>query len=230
MQDYKTPTSTPRTTEQSNVDKAKEVAGQAADQAKSVVGQAVDQAKSAAAPVVDQAKETANTQFVDKKEQAADSIGAVADTLRQTTEQLRGQNVGPLIGLAGTAADQLEDLSRYLRDSNVEDLVREVEGFARRQPVLFLSGAFAIGLLAARFLKSSAPEPEYPDYYDTYARQPASSYPSSYGTGYPTSYGAGYRPSGTMGQASPTGYADYPSDYGSRSSGAAGIYSRNREG
>lgn len=111
--------------------------------------------------MVDQAKQTVTSQVSDKKDLAADSLGAVADTLRQTGEQLRDQNIGPFVGLASAAADQVETLSAYLRDTNVNDLVRDVEDFARRQPILFLSGAFALGLLGARFLKSSSPEPQW---------------------------------------------------------------------
>jgi hypothetical protein len=35
-------------------------------------------------------------------------------------------------------------------------MIQEVERFARRQPALFLGGAFTLGLIAARFLKSSS--------------------------------------------------------------------------
>ena len=33
---------------------------------------------------------------------------------------------------------------------------RGVESFARREPLLFIGGAFALGMVAARFLKASA--------------------------------------------------------------------------
>ncbi|MCW5854189.1 MAG: hypothetical protein KIT87_29240 [Anaerolineae bacterium] len=229
MQDYGTTTrrqdqtksGSSVTDNQSTVDQAKNVAGQAVDQAKSTASDVVDQAKSTAGQVVDQAKDVATTKISDQKEQAADSLGAVADTLRQTTQQLRGQNLGPLVGVADSAATQLEDLSRYLRDSNVDDLVRDVEGFARRQPVLFLSGAFALGLLAARFLKSSAPEPDYPDYYPQgygqggYGQNYGQNYGQGYRPNYPSSYSSNYgnRPAGTMGQTSRTGYGS--TGYGS---------------
>jgi hypothetical protein len=55
------------------------------------------------------------------------------------------------------AADQVERLSTYLRDSSFEDVIREAEDMARRQPLLFLGGAFLAGFLGARFLKSSSP-------------------------------------------------------------------------
>ena len=37
-------------------------------------------------------------------------------------------------------------------------MVTQVEQYARRQPAIFLGGAFALGLLGARFLKSSNPQ------------------------------------------------------------------------
>jgi hypothetical protein len=46
-------------------------------------------------------------------------------------------------------------LSDYLRDKSLTDVVGDVERFARREPVIFVGGAFLIGLLGSRFLKSS---------------------------------------------------------------------------
>jgi hypothetical protein len=36
-------------------------------------------------------------------------------------------------------------------------MARDLEGFARRNPALFFGAAFGLGLLAARFLKSTPP-------------------------------------------------------------------------
>jgi len=54
------------------------------------------------------------------------------------------------------AADQIEQISDYLRDRNVEDFIDDAQDMARRQPALFVGGAFALGFLMARFLKSSS--------------------------------------------------------------------------
>ena len=54
------------------------------------------------------------------------------------------------------AADQVERLSEYVRERDVVQIAGDVEKFARREPALFLGGAFVLGLCAARFLKSSA--------------------------------------------------------------------------
>jgi hypothetical protein len=42
-------------------------------------------------------------------------------------------------------------------------MARDVENLARRQPALVFAGAFALGVVAARFLKSSAPEDDSGD-------------------------------------------------------------------
>jgi predicted AlkP superfamily pyrophosphatase or phosphodiesterase len=53
-------------------------------------------------------------------------------------------------------ADRVERASTYLEEHDLDELMVEAEDFARRQPELFIGGAFTLGLLAARFLKSSA--------------------------------------------------------------------------
>lgn len=167
MQDYKTREPMTPPTTSAGIDQPKDKAGETVDKAKATVGQVVDQAKGTAGEVIDQAKATATSQVSDKKEQAAEGLGAVAATLRQTSEQLQNQNVGPFVGIASRAADYVDDFSRYLRDTDVREMINDIEAFSRRQPMLFLGGAFVLGLLGARFLKSSTPEPPMPmSYYN----------------------------------------------------------------
>jgi hypothetical protein len=62
--------------------------------------------------------------------------------------------------MLATGADRLaettERLATNLEGKDLDQIVDEVEQFARRQTALFLGGAFALGLVAARFLKSSS--------------------------------------------------------------------------
>jgi hypothetical protein len=51
-------------------------------------------------------------------------------------------------------------VSNYLQNTDVSEMVDRTEEFARRRPALFLGGAFALGLLGARFLKSSRRQQE----------------------------------------------------------------------
>ena len=91
------------------------------------------------------------------KDRAADELCRVADALRQTGNQLRDDNGGGAIqGYIGSAATQVDRLSSYVRSTSMREMVNSVEQFARQQPTLFVGGAFMLGLIGARFLKSSA--------------------------------------------------------------------------
>lgn len=94
-----------------------------------------------------------------QKNEAANEIQKVAGAVRQFGDQLGGQDQGPIARYAAEygrkAADGLERLTKYLRQNDSKALVREIESLGRRQPALFIGGAFLLGLVGARFLKSS---------------------------------------------------------------------------
>ncbi|KAA0683905.1 hypothetical protein [Roseomonas genomospecies 6] len=86
---------------------------------------------------------------------AADQLGSVANALHKAAEQLNDENNGTAAHYAGQAADRVEQVADMLRNSTVDDMVGQVERFARRQPEVFVGAAFAVGFLFARFVKSS---------------------------------------------------------------------------
>lgn len=129
-----------------------------ADQAK----QATDQVRQKASQVTDQAKQvassaqsTVSSQFEQRKGQLTQVLDSASQSLGQMSDQLR-QNNQQAGDLADMAAGQIQNLSGYIKDRGLSDLVSDIEGVARRQPELFLAGAFVVGLLGARFLKSSS--------------------------------------------------------------------------
>jgi hypothetical protein len=69
--------------------------------------------------------------------------------------------------LAGTyirkAASQVEGVSDSIRTGNFNDLVRNAQAFARRQPTAFLGIAVLAGFGVVRFLKSSSEGASSPD-------------------------------------------------------------------
>jgi hypothetical protein len=81
--------------------------------------------------------------------------------LRETAQQLMKQGQGSVGNYADRAADQVERFSTYLRETDVDEIMEEVRGFARRRPALFLGGGAALGFFATRFLKSSSQEGTY---------------------------------------------------------------------
>ena len=117
-------------------------------------GGLVDKAQHLAGDAREQVGRRVESGLQQGKTRVADTLGGVAHTLRQSSQQLGDQH-----GAAGQyvtrTADQMQRLSDYLRQTDVQDIVTRVEDVARRQPALFLGGMFAVGLLGARFLKSS---------------------------------------------------------------------------
>lgn len=168
--------------------------------ARDKVSQVADTAKEQVSGVASQAKEQVSSQVSGQKDRLADGLGGVASALRQTGQQLRANDQQGFTGYIDQAADQVERLSGYLRGNDLDRLMHDAEQLARRQPALFLSGAFFLGLLGARFLKSSRPAPPYGQRFQsgTYYGQGAyqgtyyQGYNSGYGTGTSSGYGTGY--------------------------------------
>jgi hypothetical protein len=136
-----------------SVEAAKETAKGLYDQAKSTAGQAFGAATKRATEALDEKKVTVASGLTS----VADSIKQVGENLNTTTEE-----PNPITETAAkytnSLAAQIENLSGYFERKDVRDMVRDVEGFARRYPAYFIGGAVALGFLAARFLKSSAPK------------------------------------------------------------------------
>lgn len=120
----------------------------AVEQAKTRLGQLADEAQQ-------QASEKARSGVAQGKARAAEALSGIASSLLLSSQQLRDQNQEGVGRYVERAADQLDRVARYLQTAEPGELVDRVENFARRQPALFIGGAFALGLLGARFLKSS---------------------------------------------------------------------------
>lgn len=106
--------------------------------------------------VMDRVKERATAQLSAQKDRATDGLGSVAQAVRQSAEPLRQNQQDTIAQYVEKAADQLEQFSSRLRERNLGDLVNDAQQLARRQPALFIAGAFAVGVIGARFLKSSS--------------------------------------------------------------------------
>ncbi|MBA3465159.1 MAG: hypothetical protein H0T46_34830 [Deltaproteobacteria bacterium] len=121
-------------------------------------------AKELATHVADRAKDLASEQVTGQQEKSAGQIGKVASALHRTSTDLADSVAGPYIE---KAAALLDKVSGSVRTADLRSAVRSTESFARREPLLFLGGAFALGLVAARFLKSSSHRDDDLDMDDT---------------------------------------------------------------
>jgi hypothetical protein len=125
--------------------------GSAREQIREVKDQVVDKAKS----TFQQARDRAGSSLGESKGQVADSFGTIADALRRTTEHLRSEDQQRIAGFTETVARQVEQVADYLRNKDARAMRQDLENLARRQPALMIGGALVLGLIGARFLKSS---------------------------------------------------------------------------
>lgn len=173
-------------------------------QTKEQVRNLANDARRQASQAADQAGDLVSNLVSRQKDQAADRLGGVANTLRDVGNRLSNEaDAGPIGEYASKAAEQIDRLSHYLRDRDLNTFFRDSETFARRHPDVFLGGTFLAGLLLARFLKSSGDRS-----FDGYEG-------GAYATAYPGEdyrYGDGrYGRSGFDGDAD-NAYASYPGE------------------
>jgi ElaB/YqjD/DUF883 family membrane-anchored ribosome-binding protein len=118
---------------------ASNLAGAALDQGRNLLGTARDQA----------------TTYVDRrKDEAADSVASLAESLRNSGEAFEGRE--SIQAFVESAADGLEQLADNIRERSFTELYGEVETFARNRPVAVGAVSLVAGFLLARFVKSSA--------------------------------------------------------------------------
>jgi hypothetical protein len=156
--------------------------------------------------MADKVRARAAAQLNTQKNRATDGIGSVAQAVRDTTQHLRESQHETVAQYVEQAADRLERFSTSLKNKDVGELVEDAQRLARRQPALFVGGAFALGLVGARFFKSS-PNNERDDYRG---------YRSGYGATYGTETYRGAAGSGEYGRS------DWRSPGSSAGAGATG--------
>ena len=123
----------------------------------------LDKAKETASGTYDAVTTQATSKIEERKGELSTGLRTLADTFRKTGTDLKGaQQTTPLTDMTarytGTAANQIEKVASYFERKDLKAMMRDTESFARRNPAIFLGAAFALGMLAARFLKSSTPD------------------------------------------------------------------------
>jgi hypothetical protein len=124
------------------------------------VRQAAGAIKDQAASVAESAKDLAS-QASDKvasaveaqKAAGADFASGVAGSIRRAANEF-GQ-IPQAAQYMRLAAKQIESVSDAFRSRDLNQLVSDVQGFARRQPTAFFGAAFLAGFATVRFLKTS---------------------------------------------------------------------------
>lgn len=155
---------------------AEAVAGEAKRKAGQVMGEAKDAAKGVVSDVKAAAKETTNYlgqqaravggEMADQakaalhegRTQVADRVGGVASVFARAGEELRQQDHPHLARYSERIGARVERMANYLGERDLGEVLRDVESFARRHPMVFVGAAVALGALAARLLRSRPEE------------------------------------------------------------------------
>ena len=172
------------------------VAEQAQDKAKEVGSQAQDKAREAAG----QARGQLRGQVDQRSTQLGEQVSSGAGDARSVAEELRKQGKETPARYVEQAADRAERVGGYLRDSDSDRILGDVEDFARRNTWAVALGGLALGFAAARMLKASSAN-----------RYQSSLQGSRVGDVTPATSASGTAPGGRFTRESPASGSDLPS-------------------
>jgi hypothetical protein len=127
---------------------------QAKEKAQEVAGQAQEKAQQAAG----QARVQVRDQLDQRSTQAGERISTQASDIRSVGQQLREQGKDGPARVADQAAERIEKVGDYLRQSDADRILDDVEHYARSNPWAVMVGGLALGFVASRFLKASSSE------------------------------------------------------------------------
>ena len=80
----------------------------------------------------------------------------MSQALRSSGEQLRNEGHDTPAQLIDGAAQRVDRVSSYLRDSNSDRILGDVESWARSRPWVAAAAGALVGFAASRFLKASS--------------------------------------------------------------------------
>jgi ElaB/YqjD/DUF883 family membrane-anchored ribosome-binding protein len=150
---------TEQMTSSGKVEAAREVAGRTSQGAGAVAGEAQEQVRAAARQAKDQVRDLVERGRSDVGDEAAARSRQAAGSVRTLADRVGAlangdpEAAGPLADLLREGQDRLQVFAGRL-DDGPSAVLDDVRRFARRQPVLFLASAGALGFLAGRFVRA----------------------------------------------------------------------------
>jgi hypothetical protein len=106
---------------------------------------------------VKQGKSFLGKQVDERSTVIGQQIGSLAQDLRSVGDQLRDSGtVGAAAGYVDQGAELIDKAARYLQDADSDQLIGDLENYARRQPWALAGAALVLGFAASRFLKTSS--------------------------------------------------------------------------
>jgi hypothetical protein len=135
---------------------AKEKAQEAGAQAREKAQEAGVQAKGKAQEAGAQARSRVRDEVDSRSTQVGEQAGSTAQALRDTSGRLRDEGNEPVARGLEQVADRVDRAGSWLRDSDGDSILCEVEDFGRRNTLVVVAGGLALGFAASRLLKASS--------------------------------------------------------------------------
>ena len=126
------------------------------DQASALAGDAAAAAQEKASELRDQGSMKLRDEFDHRSTAAGGQVRSLAQALRRSSGELSRDGNSGIAHLSGEAAQGLDRVGVYLEQKRADDVMRDLETFARRQPWLLAGAGMLAGAATARFLKASS--------------------------------------------------------------------------
>lgn len=107
----------------------------------------------------EKAKSQARSMLAERKGEASEKLGGLASALKETAQHLHQEKRDESIAdYLERAAEKIDQLTNYINNRDIDQLVDSIKEKAKERPGIFLAGSFALGFLFARFLKNRPAE------------------------------------------------------------------------
>jgi hypothetical protein len=126
------------------------------DQASDKVHEAASTVQDKASELREQGSGRLRDEFDQRSNQAGTQARSLGDALRRSGSDLENEGNANAARLAGQAAERIDRVGSYLEQKSGDELIRDIEGFARRRPWMLAGLGMLAGVATARFLKASS--------------------------------------------------------------------------
>jgi len=133
-------------------ERAKEEVGRVGEAATEEVGQVVEQAREQGRALLTDATDRLKEEAQHQSQRAAENLRFISNDFRTMAQSTQGS--GTAVTWVRMGADQIDGLAERLEVGGFDGLLKDVGGFARRNPTTFLALTFGAGLIAGRVVKN----------------------------------------------------------------------------
>ena len=126
------------------------------DKGEELVSTAQEQVSAKAHELGEEASFQVREQLNRRSTQAGEQVQAMGSALQSGVEQLRSEGKDVPARVMTQVAERAEDLGAYLQSAQADQMLTDLERFARRRPWVTAGVGVLAGFVASRFVKASA--------------------------------------------------------------------------